>query len=331
MLRIAQKAQSFWRKPWPYLFAALALLPFAIVGVYHVSAEDAVVDWMSGEPQAAVNQERGSADPNNCTKQTVTVNDGRDTQEEVCVYQGASYQYAFSTTRFGPHTGGFVIRFPSDSKMYLVSNLPRYAEMYAHSAKSEHLFYRAEPTGHNTTAVRVIKNFKSHLNRETTLGNGVSFLTYRVDYAEPVMLHDEGSPVASSGIGISENGRWFVMQAPRHGYVLVDTDDFSYNLFSMRLFRYGTASDPVNEFTVTNDGKYVASTGRNVESEIYEINPGCGIRESALKVDLDYYRTKEALMCGRINLSGAIHQALGESPYIVDSQIRIFLIDHLTR
>ena len=319
MLRIAQKAQSFWRKPWPYIFVAFALLPILVISAYYASAEEAVVDWMSGEPQAAVNTERGGADPSNCTKQTVTVNDGRDTKEEVCVYQGSLYQYAFSNTRFGPHTGGFVIRFPSDSKMYLVSNLPKYAEMYAHSAKSEHLFYRAEPTGYNTTAVRVVKNFKAQLNRDTTLGNGVSFLTYRVDGAEPVMLHDEGSLVASSGIGISENGQWFVMQTPRHGYVLVDTADFSYNLFSMRIFRYGTAADPVNEFAVTNDGKYIASTGRNVESEIYEVNSSCGIREPVLKVDLDYYRTKEALMCGRINLSGAIHQALGESPYIVSN------------
>lgn len=122
----------------------------------------------------------------------------------------------------------------------------------------------------------VYKNFSSRLERHVNPSN--LSVSYSFNYANPSYeLKDTNGyywPVVS--FAGSDNGRYLAVELRERGVGLLDIDTLSMKYITGNTYLYWHGFDPMIEFAVSNDGKFVAEMGRNVRLTVYEVNDECG-------------------------------------------------------
>lgn len=268
MLRIRNiKARVVFR-------VTLSLLSFTLVGIVVVltpkaNATDAF-SWISSDPAIQVKDEsyaQHNYNISHCSKQQVRIGSSANPKESVCVYQEDGFRYGIVSQQTGK---SFVIGFPGDSNMYTVSGLP--TDNIVRVPGSKHLVYRSLVPGSSTSFyLYIVKNLPMQITRivRDDLSTGYQLKTNAAER----LLHDEhGGNVESKAADASSNGRWLVVQVFADKLVRVNMETFDLKLFST----YGTRSSANIEFAVSDNGKFVATTGSGVVSRIHELSDQCG-------------------------------------------------------
>lgn len=75
----------------------------------------------------------------------------------------------------------------------------------------------------------------------------------------------------------SENGQWIVAEVNNQGIVRINTESLSTKKFTNDYIPYNIGMDPGMEFSISNDGNWVAVTGVNVDGSIYNVSNSCGV------------------------------------------------------
>lgn len=247
---------------------------------------------------------------NSCTNRSVLIGNNT-TPQTICVYHAKDFRFGmYNYCVQLPYGGGcdssprFVIGFPNDPKMYQVTNLPASTNYWSATQESDAIFFSQWNSG-----AFVITDLTSHLFRSTA-SDGSTIFSY--DYSTQYSLSgydDNGGYAQVMGSGISANGEWAVFEMRGAGLVRVHLTDHQYTLYTTSVAQYGSGTDPHYNFAVSNDGRFIADYGGNIQTEIYDLS-GCGDTESSVK---SYWHNGQSVsnMCNSRNLNSLITQANG--------------------
>lgn len=175
-------------------------------------------------------------------------------------YSGAAYLYA--------------VAFPNDEQFY---ELRGACELWgcAYSSQTDTLVTYENISPWQYGGV-VYKNFKAHLK-----------LTYDTSKASPYFRFTRpdtpsyalwmGSYRPSVGaVAISPNGNWALFEIKSYGIVRLDLQTMKARRVIAQTGSYGNGYDPVYELAISDNGKYVVATGRNVATLLTSVNDTCG-------------------------------------------------------
>ncbi len=264
------------------MFGILAV-SFCSVAFAHTSFATSP-DWFSGTPSVELfdDTRTPSTVPTNVTAGDCTWQEVRYKYAQppfyrsvrACVHQANSFQLAHMTDCVPDWYGNCstihwtAIRFGSDNYFYR-ANIGTGSGPYCWrtQAASNDVVYACNGR------MSIIYDLPMKVVRHTDI-NGAY---YDAKPGAVVDLADENGSVVSVGATVaSKDKKWLVFEARNYGLVRMNMEDKSLHLFTKDVRPYGYGSDPTYEFSITNDGKYVAVGGNNAGASIYSISGACG-------------------------------------------------------
>ncbi|QQS21929.1 SGNH/GDSL hydrolase family protein [Candidatus Saccharibacteria bacterium] len=91
----------------------------------------------------------------------------------------------------------------------------------------------------------------------------------------------------TAGATISPNGKWGVLALSSVGLIRINLLDGTLRLFTKDIPSFGYGSDPSYDFSITDDGRYIAAGGNNVGAKVYAVDDTCG--EVSVKIKETWY------------------------------------------
>jgi lysophospholipase L1-like esterase len=128
--------------------------------------------------------------------------------------------------------------------------------------------------GQYTWGVVLFKNASARIHRIQS--GGVTKYVFDNEYPDYGVKNDTGQYLGIPSFGLSENGKWLVVELRDAGLAIVDTNSFSERQIVMTGYKYGYGLDPTEQLAVSNDGKSVALMGMNAGFSVIDVIPGCG-------------------------------------------------------
>ena len=184
--------------------------------------------------------------------------------------------YGDERLKIGYFSGGSFYRgaveFPFSNDWHLLEGVCT-AVICRYSADTD-ILVTDQIVGQYAQGTVVFKHASSRIHRIQT--DGISkyvFDSERPDYA---VKNNLGEYLSTASFGLSENGKWLVIELRNSGLAVVDTDSMTARHIVTSGYRYGNGSDPSEQLAVSNDGKSVALMGNNVGFSIIDVVPGCG-------------------------------------------------------
>lgn len=197
---------------------------------------------------------------------------GYDTMRSSCMFGTTN---TTRVARYTSHTGqyAYAIAFKSDTEFIPLSNVCFNFRTCGYSY-SEDTFLIKNSVSPYKAGHALIKHFTKYLRLQV---NGLT-KEYVFDYdAAPLRYIDNGAyAYATNAIGISENGRWALIELENYGFVRVDLRTLEYKRVIAPGAVYGVANDPWFELTISNDGRHGAVTGYRAGLDVYEFTQTCG-------------------------------------------------------
>lgn len=281
------------------------LIVMVSVGIVAYSAKPVVATgmWSSGTFTVGGKQDEvPHIDSQDCKNQQVTVVGVGAFAENVslCVYERPNWKYALYTKQIDGwystyYEHYFVVSVGSDKNMYVVNGMDGRQKPIEVPGSNDILINGESGRYAYSRILVVIKDFPSKLRPDLS-GPG---LTRRFTLASDSLRHFITSPsgkmIYSEAVGVSQNGQWVVVET-MDGLILVSTQNSEIRWFSnLRLAREYPGSGLVS-LAVSNNGKYVAMLGYNVDPKIYTLEDSCVIRDTSYSDDL-IAKTKLAASC----------------------------------
>jgi len=194
--------------------------------------------------------------------------------KSTCVISGRNVSFGFYAEASYYR---YVVGFKNDSKMYPLQ-IYGMRDIVSYSASQDVLIMKQVvpiPYGF-FTSMGLYKDFSKIVVRSD---NFMTSGAYTISKSEPdyVYTSDDGSPWLVVGIKLSTNGNWIVLQLSYGGIAVFDLKKFEGGKrLSTRAYIYGRGMDPYIQFAISNDGKYVAIVGSNVDPSILTVDSSCG-------------------------------------------------------
>lgn len=212
--------------------------------------------------------------PDQCRWQLIQLGNSF-TPLEGCVYEARSFRLAYTTQCIPLWYGGcsydsfMAISVGSDSKFYRVRNMESTSGSYYWQVSPEE-DRLVSSYGRN---IVIIDDVVSGIIPE----NNFSSREYSIKSEAIRYLKDkEGNNVTVGAAAMSRSGEWLAGEAVDIGLFRMNIDTGALKVFTRNTTPYWRGNNPSYEFSITDDGKYVAVGGVNVEAEVYEINDDCG-------------------------------------------------------
>lgn len=295
------------------------LIVFVIAGTaISQFARAATWSWLQGDPTGRVLTTAGPSGEK-CINQKVHIGSPQGEEATVCVYQAKGWRYGvythwISTSSYsGYNETNYVISFGSELAMYQITGIPveQYETPIYVPDSNNFIYHKYVPNTSNMFDTYIVKDFPSKLEKSTVSGVPVK-TSYRLKAgaAEPLIKNDSGGAMQTYRTKVSDNGRWLVAEVRVGGFVRIDMHTFDMNGFSKYIPDYDHGSSPKIEFAVSDDGKYVATTGWNMETVIYELNGTCGWNSHAVPSN---YLSAEMGECPKRDVYHFIDQIAGGS------------------
>ena len=106
---------------------------------------------------------------------------------------------------------------------------------------------------------------------------------------EPYVTHQlqnsKGNVPVIGSVAMSNNGEWLVGEIQNYGLFRLHLTDGSVTIFTTNVMRYNSGMDPLYEFSITNDGQYVAVGGMNAGAMVYQVDQSCGVRTTNYQLE----------------------------------------------
>lgn len=235
--------------------------------------------WSSGSfAISSEAEERLHARQYECKQRFVRIVGVTDTPEDskVCVYERPQWRYARYTKRIEGYVtryeSYFVVGIGEDSAMYVVEDIPANLRNIDIPGSNDLIF------NYLTDAeLRIIKEFPKQLVL-TYSGPGLA-KRYKLkdDSTQPLISGLSSDNLRTTySIGVSKNGAWIAVEDQNSGMILINTR--TYELIWFSDYKRGFGYVPPINLVVSNDGRFVAMLGYNIESRIYTLNSECVIK-----------------------------------------------------
>lgn len=168
------------------------------------------------------------------------------------------------------------ISFPLDSQFFPLQGFCENNHRCIYSSSAD-IALVSEVTGGPYFGAVIHKKFSSYVHSAPTpAGPG-----FRYQPPSTEIINRGGVPLPASGMNLSSNGKWAVVEARDFGLLRVDTDSGAIRRFSAPGAVYGRGNDPVYELAVSNSGDFVVTTGVRLGIVVHHIDQACGDTPSA--------------------------------------------------
>lgn len=199
----------------------------------------------------------------------------------VCVYQRPDFRYAVYHKQFPNWWGGsytssyFVVSLGTDRQFYYVENMGTRLPLEVPSSNDLH-FNTLTMGFTNNHLLTYIPDFHTKLTRVSDVAQPVKYLL-QPDTTQNFIPSIDGSPVTTGAVGVSNNGRWMVVEIMGAGIVRVDTTTRQMKAFSDYVHGYGFGSNANMTYLITDDGSLVAMFDYNITPTIHTLTDNCGL------------------------------------------------------
>lgn len=208
----------------------------------------------------------------------------------VCIYQRPDFRYAIYHKQFSNWWGGsntqsyFVVGLGTDQNLYHVENMGTHLPLSVPSSNDLH-FNTLTAGFTNNHLLTYIPNFHTALVRSDNIGEPVKY-QLQPGVSKNFIPSADNSPVTTGAVGISNNGRWMVVEVMGAGIVRLDTATRQIKAFSEYVHTYGVGSNANMTYLVTDDGLLVATFDYNVTPTVHVLTDGCGLDLATYNGDL---------------------------------------------
>lgn len=190
-------------------------------------------------------------------------------QRKACVYQGDNFRFAVYTgSRGWVQTA---VSTGMNKPYYPVGGLCDRLEKCVYSPKYDRVLASAQMSGGHQRLV-VASSLSSQLSLNM-LGVEPDYdYTGQAESAFPFI----NSTLAVGSLAVSANQRWAVVELINKGLAVIDLETMQSKRIVAPGYQYGKGSDPSYQLAVSDSGKSVLMTGRNVGYGVYTITDECG-------------------------------------------------------
>lgn len=212
-----------------------------------------------------------SATCNTIEKEIIGMNDTRN----VCVQSYGNFNFATFNYTGSLYKGA--VSFGYEKDMYLISDgmCGAYYNECQYIPDKDMMVSRYYFDGPNfKKGFAIFKNFSKKLTQtKNTFGQVTGYIFPLATISPDFVIKD----VNSRDYQVSKNGNWIVVELKNRGVFRISTDDFSIKKFTNQHNVYDVGAESSMEFSISDDGTWVAVVGWNIEEHIYKIDDSCGL------------------------------------------------------
>lgn len=222
-------------------------------------------------------------------EQPVTVK-GYGEKDAACVY---GYSNQFRLARFLHGSAyKYAVSHPYQSDYYEIRGICiRPSCVYSPGSD---VFIEHKPIANGKQGAVIHKNFSKKMLLQNDALSSRQYYLLNTDDNFGTVVGFEDVPLPVEAINLSNNGRWAVLELPYYGIIRIDTTSMDMRRIVAPGAEYGLMNDPHYELVITDDGKYLATTGYRAPTGMYEVSDNCGDR---LGVSTGRYFISETLPC----------------------------------
>lgn len=208
---------------------------------------------------------------NTTEKKIIGLNETRS----VCIQSNGNFNFAtFNHT--GPIFKG-AVSFGYEKDMYLISDgmCGGYYNDCQYIPDKDMMVSRYYFDGPNfKNGFAIFKNFSKKLTQTKNIFGQVTGYNFPMQNTSPDFYI---SDVNFRDYQVSKNGNWIVAELKNQGVLRISTDDFNIKRFTNQHNNYSVGAESYMEFSISDDGDWVAVVGWNTEERIYKIDDLCGL------------------------------------------------------
>jgi len=146
----------------------------------------------------------------------------------------------------------------------------------AYASESDVLVQRRNITPYLYGAV-IFKDFTKSLVKRFDPTKGATYFSFEPTES-PYYLKAGDAWLAAEAMTVSQNGVWAAVELKGYGIVRINTKTLESRRILAQTGEYGYGYDPAYELAITNDGRYVALSGKNASLMVISVNDTCGDR-----------------------------------------------------
>lgn len=214
-------------------------------------------------------------------------------KDTACVY-GHGNQFRFARfLQYGSFK--YAISYPHQDEFYEIRGVcSRPGCVY--SSDSD-VFIEHRYIGNNRHGATIHKNFSSKMLRQIEPLTLRQYYLLNTDDDLGAIVGYPNVPLPVEAMNLSNNGKWAILELPYYGIIRVDTASMDMRRVIAPGADYGLMNDPHYEIVITDDGRYIATTGYRASTGMYEIDSVCGDR---LDESMGKYFASTVVHCKRM-------------------------------
>lgn len=226
-------------------------------------------------------------------EQPITVK-GYGEKDAACVY-GYSNQFRLARFLHGS-TYKYAVSHPYQSDYYEIRGVCiRPSCVYSPGSD---VFIEHKPIANGKQGAVIHKKFSEKMLLQNDSLSSRQYYLLNTDDDFGTSIGIDGVPLPVEAINVSNNGKWAVLELPYYGIIRIDTTSMDMRRIVAPGAEYGLMNDPHYELVITDDGKYLATTGYRAPTGMYEVSDNCGDR---LGASTGRYFISETLPCRHLS------------------------------
>lgn len=254
------------------LFCLLVSLIIAPLTIVNDSKADEQISWMQGNLSAELSEgvsTDSSVDNYDCTIQPIRIvnsSNGNELQKNICIHDSGDFRYGrYLDDNYNER---LVISFGNDLRAYNVEgSMPLKGVIPIPNSHS--IIFREN----SSNPLVMYDNFSSQL---TQIAQGNSVREYKLNDT-PMTKRFVESPYGARAVGVSNNGKWALVEVIEKGIIRVNLETGEKRFISKQSVNYGFSSIGSMRLAITNDGRHGAILKvDNKTAYIIDMNDSCG-------------------------------------------------------
>lgn len=282
------------------LLLLISILIISLTSSHFVLADSE--DWYwSRVPNVTSSDDATGINSIKCNYQLLTKYiDGQLDPHEICLQLNGRIIFGIDTE----YLNSPVASFRNGKEVYSIKGLScLYGCIYLPETDSLAVRYSHPTTATKQQYLTIYKNFSKRLTPEkrTSLEGSLlpledptfyilRFNSENPDYILQTQGYTYGIPtdyqLPIGGMGSSENGRWLAVEVKERGIGLLDISNLEMYKISNKALRYNVGRNPHSEFSISNDGNYIAMSGVNLGLDIFNTPATC---RSSVATETDWW------------------------------------------
>lgn len=229
--------------------------------------------WLNGSVTATIDSLPYPWEQSGCDQQLVRTGLYMAESWNLCMYQQDGFRYTYFSPMGGPYYNFLFGRSNSDY-VYRVTNLVDNFITIPHS--KDLLIFKSEMPEKNAKRLYIVRDFASKLIAHTNSDSTTSY-TLPDEALTPVLYNEGGETGEYTQVAMSKNAEWLVLQRYNNGgFVRINLETLEAKWFAKYSPPQEINAHGETQFAITDDGRWVAATGKFIGVTVYDLENKCG-------------------------------------------------------